>query len=464
MAILKSLFGRRGHDVRVVPPNDDRGGWWQTAADAADRPVRRLEGDREADVVVVGAGFVGLAAARRLAELRPRWRVAVVDAARAGSGASGRSSGFLVDIAHFTTVMAPEAAERHVALSRAGIEDLRERVAAAGIDCAWDDRGWLHVAAGDPGRTDLLALRAWLDRRGEAYEWLEADGLHAVTGSRFYRAGLRLPGRPLVQAAALVRGLAAALPPEVELYEESPVGRFERSGGAGGRAVTWRLSAGSASLATPRVLLATNGCTPSLGFLGDRIFPLLTFGSLTRPLTGSEAEALGGETEWGVLAQDPMGSSLRRTRDGRLLVRNTVAFSRRLSAGPAAVGRARREHAAALSRRFPELFPRGAGPDDGPIALEHTWQGVMGATPTRRHFFGPVDGGVWATAGFTGAGIAQGTIAGRLLADLVCGEDSDLLRGMLALPLPGRIPPRPFQDLGIRWRVARLNAGAGETL
>lgn len=464
MAILKSLLGRRGRVVQVVPPEDDRGGWWRTATGLDERPVRRLEGDREADAVVVGAGFTGLAAARRLAELQPRWRVALLDAARAGSGASGRSSGFLVDIAYFTTVMAPDDAERHVALSRAGIEELRERSTAAGIDCAWDDRGWLHVAAGEPGRRDLVTLREWLDRRGEAYEWLDAEGVRAVTGSRFYRAGVRLPGRPLVQAAALVRGLAAALPPAVDLYEESPVGRFERRGGAGGRAVAWRLATGSGSLTTPRVLLATNGCTPSLGFLGDRLFPLLTFGSLTRPLTGSEAEALGGESEWGVLAQDPMGSSLRRTRDGRLLVRNTVAFSRRLAAGPEAVRGARRAHAAALSRRFPALFPPGAGPDDGPVGLEHTWQGVMGATPSRRHFFGHVDAGVWATAGFTGAGIAQGTIAGRLLADLVCGEDSDLLRRMLALPLPGRIPPRPVQDLGIRWRVARMNAGAGETL
>lgn len=463
MTILKSLLGRRGKPVRVVPPDDDRGGWWHTAPDD-ERPIRRLEGDREADAVVVGAGFTGLAAARRLAELRPGWRIAVVDAARAGSGASGRSSGFLVDIAYFTTAMAPEDAERHVALSRAGIEELRERAAAAGIDCAWDDRGWLHVAAGEPGRRDLLTLREWLDRRGERYEWLDADGLAAVTGSRFYRAGVRLPGRPLVHAAALVRGLAAALPAEVELYEESAVLRFEHRSGRGGRPAAWRLSTSGGSITTPRVLLAANGCTPSLGFLGDRVFPLLTFASLTRPLTSNEAATLGGESEWGVLAQDPMGSSLRRTRDGRLLVRNTAAFSRRLGVGREALRKVREVHAAALARRFPELFPPGAGADDGPVALEHTWQGVMGATPTRRHFFGLVDEGVWATAGFTGAGIAQGTIAGRLLAELVCGEDSDLLRRMLALPAPGRIPPRPVQDLGIRWRVARMNAGAGETL
>lgn len=420
--------------------------------------MRHLEGEGEADAVVVGAGFTGLAAGRRLAELRPGWRVAVVDACRAGSGASGRSSGFLVDIAFFTTAMAPEDAERHIRLSRAGIGELRARAAAAGTDCSWDDRGWLHVAAGEAGETDLAVLREWLERRSEPHEWLDAAGLEAVTGSRFYRAGIRLPGRPLVQPAALVRGLADSMPPAVELYEDSPVRRFERLRGA----ASWRLSTERGALITPRVLLATNGCTPSLGFLGNRLFPLLTFGSLTRPLTESEQAALGGEAEWGVLAQDAMGSTLRRTRDGRLLVRNSATFSRRLDASAAVLARARETHAAALARRFPALFtPAGS---TGPIELEHTWGGVMGATPTRRHFFGQVEEGLWAGAGFTGAGIAQGTIAGRLLADLACDEDSALLREMLALPLPGRIPPRPFQDLGIRWRVARMNARAGDTL
>lgn len=455
----------------ALPPVDDRGGWCGLLPARAD-PPRRLAEDGEADAVVIGAGFTGLAAARRLAELRPGWRVVVLEASRAGSGAAGRSSGFLVDITFFTTTLEPRAAERYVRLSRAGIEELRRRALEGGIDCDWDDTGWIHAAAGEPGLRDLASLRRWLDRQGEPYAWLDAPELAEVLGTRFYRAGIRLPGRPLVQPSALARGLAASLPEIVELYEHSPVRRLEgprarsqrpgrrRSPAWRGRqAPAWRLRAGDATLSTPRVLLATNGCTPSLGFLGDRLFPLLTFGSITRPLTPAEGAALGGEPRWGVLAQDPMGSSLRRTGDGRFLVRNTLAFSRSLDARPAVLERSREAHRGALARRFPSLFP-----SPGAVELELTWSGVMGATPSRRHFFGRVDEGLWATAGFTGAGIAQGTIAGALLADLACGEDSGALRDMLSLPAPGRLPPRPFQDLGIRWRVARMNAGAGETL
>lgn len=448
---MRRLLSFRTAEVRAVPPAEPRSGW-AALLPPPPAPVRRLEESGPADAVVVGAGFTGLAAARRLAELRPDWRVVVLEAHRAGGGASGRSSGFLVDVAYFTTVMAPEAAERHVRLSRAGISELRSRVAESGIDCAWDDTGWLHVAAGEDGLRDLGELRSWLDARRETYDWLDAAALERTLGTPFYRAGLRLPGRPLVQPAALVAGLLTGLPPSVELFEESPVHSLHGPAVARG-AAPWRIAAGGGEVTAPRVLLATNGCTPSLGFLGDRLFPLTTYGSLTRTLSAEERATLGTAPEWGVLAQDPLGSSLRLTRDGRLLVRNGVGFSRSLRSGRGDLERAREAHRGALARRFPALAQ---------VDLELTWDGIMGATPSRRHFFGHLDDGLWATAGFTGAGIAQGTIAGRLLADLVCGDDSELLRDMLALPLPGRLPPRPFQDLGIRWRVARMSAAAGD--
>ncbi len=433
--------------ARTLPRDDTTCGWLATLPPASD--PRRLRGDREADFAVVGAGFTGLAAARRLTELAPGAPVVVLEAQRAGFGASGRSSGFLVDIAFFTTRMNPEAAERHVRLSRRGIDELRRLVESHGIDCAWDDAGWLHVAAGEAGLRDLETLRRWLEARGEDRVDLDAGALESITGTSFYRSGVRLPGRPLVQAAALVRGLAAALPAGAELFEDSPVRALERF------RERWRLRTPHGSVLARRVLLATNGFTPGLGFLERRIFPLVTFGSLTRRLDEAEREALGGEREWGVLAQDPMGSSVRRTRDQRLLVRNTLCYTPSLVPSARARRRARRAHRQALDRRFPAL----AGVD-----LEYTWAGVMGASPSRRHVFGRIDEGLYAVAGFTGAGIALGTAGGGLLAELAAGGSSEALSDMAALPSPDPLPRRPLFDLGARMRVAWMNARAGPTL
>lgn len=445
--------------ARQAPRDDDRCGWLATAGEApAPRPP--LTGEVEADAVIVGAGLTGLAAARRLAELDPAHRVVVLDAQRAGFGASARSSGFVVDIAYFTTAMEPAAAAAHIRLSRAGIDALRRQVAAHGIECAWDDTGWIHAAAGDAGMRDLETLARWLDDHGEAYDDLDSSAMEQAVGTPFYRRGLRMPGRPLVHPAALVQGLAATLAAGVTLYERSPVREIAPAGA--GRS-GWRVATERGGVTAPRVILAVNGYAPRLGVLGREIFPLVTFGSFTRPLTDAELERLGGEREWGLLAQDPLGSSLRRTRDQRILVRNTLHYSRELKISAAVSERARRAHRQALVRRWPSLFgERGAG--GHPIELETTWAGVMGASPSRRPLFGELADGVWAAAGFTGAGIALGTIAGELLAEWSCGKDSELLRDLQALPGPGRTPPEPFLSLGIRFQVARMNASAGATL
>jgi len=398
---------------------------------------------------VLGAGFTGLAVARRLAAAVPELSVALIDAQRAGEGASGRSSGFVVSLAHFIARLDFATSRRYVALCRQGIGALRDLVVERGIDCSWDERGWLHAAAGKAAAGELPRLRAWLDRLGEPYEWLEASGLAAATGTEFYRLALRLPGSVLVQPAALARGLAAALPPSAALYEESPVRAIRRLPEGG-----FRLETAGGALTAERLFIATNGYSPALGVLADRVLPLLTFGSLTRPLSGEEQRRLGGEGEWGLLAEDAMGSTVRRTRDQRLLIRNTVRYDPAFAVPTRCLARVRDNHRRAFLARFPALAE---------VAFEHTWGGVMGTSPNRGHSFGEIERSLFAAAGYTGAGIAMGTTAGMLLADLALGTRSERLDDMLSLPAPDWLPPRPFLDWGARWKVARMNASAGPT-
>ena len=62
-----------------------------------------LPGDVSVDIAIIGGGFAGLAAARRLRELDPRLTVAVLEASRLAEGASGRNSGFMIDLPHELT-------------------------------------------------------------------------------------------------------------------------------------------------------------------------------------------------------------------------------------------------------------------------------------------------------------------------------------------------------------------------
>jgi glycine/D-amino acid oxidase-like deaminating enzyme len=431
--------------VRRVPHDDDACGWRALLPPLP--PARRLRGAARADAAVVGAGFTGLAAARRLALQRPAWRIALLDAQRVGDGASGRNSGFVVDLPHYVAARGVDGNRRLLHLGRAGLQELRELVRTHRIDCAWTERGRLHTAHGSGGMRALEQFMAGADALDEPYERLDRDQLAALTGTDYYHAGVRTPGTVMVQPAALVRGLAGTLPENVELFEQSPVRAIESAGG-------FRLECDAGSLDAARLFVAANGFTPELGLLRDRLFPLMTFASLTRPLRDAEARRLGGEPIWGLVSETQMGTTLRRLPDGRLLIRNTVHYRPALRADAAVRRRVRVRHQGDFRARFPGLAA---------VDFEYTWGGVMGATFNGAQFFGALAPNLYAAAGYNGVGIAMGTISGVLLADLALGADSALLTDMCALPQPDRLPPAPALGIGVRATLAVMaKKAAGE--
>ena len=84
--------------IDLLPENDRTNGWAAHLPPRTSRP--HLTGDVRADWLVIGAGWAGLAAARRLAGNRPSDRVVIIDAAAVADGASGRNSGFAIDLPH----------------------------------------------------------------------------------------------------------------------------------------------------------------------------------------------------------------------------------------------------------------------------------------------------------------------------------------------------------------------------
>ena len=431
--------------ARRFPAIDDACGW--TALLPPLPAAQRLQGIEHADCAVVGAGFTGLAVARRLATLRPEWRIALIDAQRVGGGASGRNSGFVVDLPHYIPARGVEGNARLLRLGRAGLARLRALVGAHAIDCDWTERGRLHGAATEVGMRALETFFAGADALGEPYQRLDRDGVAALTGTPYYRAGARTPGSAMVQPAALARGLARALPPNVALFEESAVRAIRSTGG-------FALDGDDGALNAARLFVATNGFTPALGLLRDRVFPLFTFGSLTRPLTAAEAAAVGGEPVWGLVSETPMGTTLRRLPDGRLLVRNTVRYRPNLRGDAALYRRVRELHRRAFRARFPMLDA---------VEFEYTWGGVMGVTFNGAQFFGALEPQLFVAAAYNGVGIAMGTISGELLADLALGADSSLLADMRGLPGPDWIPPEPALGIGVRATLAyRAKQATGE--
>ena len=268
-----------------------------------------------------------------------------------------------------------------------------------------------------------------------------------MTGSRFYRRGVRAGGSALVQPAAMMRGLAATLPANVTLYEESPVLEVGTTGG-------FRLACPDGVVEARQVVLCNHVYAEEMGILRRRIVPLASFASLTEPLSDAETARLGREGEFGLLPANANGSTVRLTRDRRILMRNTLYYARAKRFPPKLMDDVASTHRRSIARRWPDL---------GNVDLAGTWGGILGFTRNEGSLFGAVRAGLWAVMSCDAAPMTKGAIAGKLLAEHICGEESELLRVMLSLPRAALLPPDPILRLAVRRRIGRIAAaGPGE--
>jgi glycine/D-amino acid oxidase-like deaminating enzyme len=429
------------HTVNL-PHDDSSCGWY--AALPEQPACARLQGEQRADYAVIGAGFAGLAAARRLGELLPDARILLVDAQRVGYGASGRNSGFVIDLPHKFALEHPDPVhkQRLLKLNRAAIAQLEGLVRRHDIDCQWSHAGKYQGAVGPRGLAYLDHFERLLKDLGEPYQWVERDALAKVLGSQHYSRAIYNPGCYLMQPAALVTGLARSLPENVELLEESPIQRLERDGKGG-----WLLHGSNGRIHASQLLLATSIFTQEFGYLRNRLLPVMTFASWTRPLTDAELQLYGGELDWGLTPADHAGTTVRMTQDRRLIIRNTYKhvpkYGRSTSDGMRE--RVREDHRRAFLKRYPQLAE---------VPFSHTWGGVYAISRNFTNFFGELEPGVFASACDNGVGAAWGTISGTLLAEQAVGSDSQSLRDIRAVTgMPSLNPPEPFLGLGVRSRI-----------
>src|SRR5690606_25818116 len=125
----------------------------------AETPAPPLEGDIGVDVAIVGGGFAGLSAARRLRQHDPGLKVAVLEAGGLAEGASGRNSGFMIDLPHDLQSddyagKGVEADKKMIALNRAAIAFAKDCVAEYRIDPAYfDPAGKINGAVSDTARS-----------------------------------------------------------------------------------------------------------------------------------------------------------------------------------------------------------------------------------------------------------------------------------------------------------------------
>ncbi|SJM31849.1 NAD(P)/FAD-dependent oxidoreductase [Mesorhizobium delmotii] len=436
--------------ARRLPAHGVESGWAAMLPPRAPRP--ELERAITADVVIVGAGFAGLAAAVRLADLDPRLSVALIDADMVGNGASGRNSGFLIDLPHDISsgnfgMDAVTKSRNEIAVARTSIQHYARLAEENGWDRdVFDRSGKYSVAMTDSGTQHLAAYSSKLNLLGEPHQLLDAEQVEEVTGTRSFKSGLFTPGAVMVQPAALVRAIADLLQKPVRLFERTPALSIETSPNG----CTVKTPKGEVRAA--QVILATNGHAESFGFGSGELLHVFTYASLTQPFDPS---TLAGSRKWGATPAASMGTTVRRITgaDGdRILIRSRYTYNPKIEVEAGSIKSASDLH----DRKFADRFP-----DHRHLKMQYRWAGAMALTWNSVPLFGQVEDRIFAACACNGIGATKATAAGIATAELVVGHRSQLGEIFRLFERPHALPPRPFTDVGARLNLAFREWRAG---
>lgn len=416
----------------------------------AQAPAAVLKDDLSADFVVVGAGFAGLTAARRITQLEPGASVVVIEAGRIAEGAAGRNSGFMIDLPHDLASDDYSGSgddRKMIDLNRQAIGFARAAVEEYQIDPNYfDPVGKINGAASETAEAHNQSYARHLTSLGEDSQVLDPQQMFEMTGSRHYVSGLYTPGTVMLQPAGYVRGLAGGLARQgVRLFENSAVTGFMREGEG------WRVQTGKGAVTTSKLVLTVNGHLESFGIERDRLMQLFLFAVMTPELDRDALAKLGGQSRWGVTPSDPMGTTMRRIDTGqggnRIVTRTCAALRPGMAAKPGDLARAAR----VMQRKFDQRFPQLAG-----IQMQYQWAGHLclslnGVSVTRE-----IDTGVYSGCVQNGLGTARGTLTGIAAAELACGHSSEISQHFSAETEPKRLPSQPFREIGanivLRWK------------
>lgn len=433
---LKGPGNRVGHKITSFPKELTNSGWFAMLGKVT--PFPKLNRKIEADWVVVGGGWFGVHAARRLAELRPQDSIVLIDAGVIGNNAAGRCAGYAIDLAHnprnpnFALDEKGNIEERDINLE--GVAYLRDGVERHGIQCDWSPEGKTHSAVTPRGEACLKTFAQALDRIGEKYSWYSATQMKEMVGSSYYTMGLHTPGTVLFQPAAMLRGIISNLGPNTSVYEETPV--IEVIYGSPRHV----LRTPNGEIHARKMILANNGFISEFGFYPHSAIPVYTYGSMTRRLTDAESRRIGGRATYGLIPADSFGTTVRRTADNRLFIRNIYDYCGGFHTTEAQIAKARKSHQISFDRRFPEISA---------IGFEYTWGGALSLAQNGGMVFGDLADRVYGAGFCNGTGVSRGAVFGKAIAEHACGMTSRAIDILLRRSRPSRAYPKPITALGV---------------
>ena len=400
-----------------------------------------LSKNEECDWLIVGAGYTGLSAARKLSELHPNQKIIIVDAQLAGEGASGRNSGYLVDTTlndGFTSNKEISNYKKKIDIYELGINAVKKFIKEHQVDCDWNEAGKYFASSKKEDKKILINFSNTLSKLGFRYNLFDKQELNKKLGTSFYDVALYTKGGILLHPGKLVRAMIDSLSNNVELYEKSQLLKWEKNSD------TIYCTFEDNNIITKKIIFCTNGFLKSLGIKKDYNFPITLTASMTRPLSDNEFKSIGEPKEWGVLPVRPMGATIRMTKDRRILIRNTAEIYNPFKMSNHELKKRSINQKIGIKKRFPSL------PED---IIHSTWSGIVSRTRNSSQIFNKIDKNIFAAGSYNGSGIGVGTLFGEQIALKASNESSNEINIIEKKNKPTWLPPQPFLNIGIKTRL-----------
>jgi gamma-glutamylputrescine oxidase len=413
--------------------------WYEDSA--GPRPTYpALDGDAQADVVIIGGGFTGLSAAAHLA--KSGVDVVLIDASRFGDGASGRNGGQLGTGQRGSL----DDLEAAYGWTRAkALFDLAEEAKAHLLEFA-------RVNAIDidfmPGQLSVSHKKRYVDdyRRYADYmrdkagyphmTFMDAAETAERLGSTHYYGGIRDTGTGHIHPLKLLIGTArVAAEAGARLFENTRSTSISSMGGK------IRVTTPTGAITAEKCLVAVNAYGGELEPVSaSHVMPIGSFIGATVPLPADSPVLPGGEA---VDDSRFVVRYFRKTRDHRLLFGGREIYT----------AKDPKDIHIHIRRQIAEIYP--ALKD---IEITHGWGGYVGITVPRKPFVREVMRGVISAGGYSGHGVMLSNFVGKLYAETVAGN-RDRLKLFEELKIPafpgGRRLRAPLLFLALNWFALR---------